>query len=225
MTLAEAMRWTEILMALAFVQQSLEHLHARRDGRMLYALRLLLCVALLAGWAAPWACLGLVILALFILQRFAGPYNGGSDRMSLLILCCLTLAEFMSGAQDLCLGYLAMQLVLSYVMSGWVKIVNPQWRSGLALRDVFAFSAYPVGENLRGWARYPRLLWAMSWGVMSFELLFPLSLWSRSSLIAALLVAALFHGANACLLGLNRFFWIWLAAYPSILWLQDRVLG
>jgi len=33
-----------------------------------------------------------------------------------------------------------------------------------------------------------------------------------------------FHLGNACIFGLNRFFWVWLAAYPSILWLQGRIL-
>jgi hypothetical protein len=40
-----------------------------------------------------------------------------------------------------------MQLVLSYFISGWVKVVNGDWRSGAALRDVFLFSAYPVGAT------------------------------------------------------------------------------
>jgi hypothetical protein len=37
-------------------------------------------------------------------------------------------------------------------------------------------------------------------------------------------VAAAFHLANACLFGLNRFLWIWLAAYPPLLWFQERVI-
>jgi hypothetical protein len=41
--------------------------------------------------------------------------------------------------------------------------------------------------------------------------------------VIGLTLAALFHFVNACLFGLNRFFWIWLAAYPSLLWLQQRV--
>jgi hypothetical protein len=120
-------------------------------------------------------------------------------------------------------GYLAAQLTLSYFISGWVKIINPDWRGGVALRDVFSFSAYPVGENLRGWADHPGLLRVMSWAVMGFELLFPLCLISRPALIVGLAVAAMFHFANACLFGLNRFFWIWLAAYPSLIWFQERL--
>ncbi|MBT6427374.1 MAG: HTTM domain-containing protein, partial [Rhodospirillaceae bacterium] len=150
---------------------------------------------------------------------------GGSDRMSHLILCCLCLVYFMPTVQwrEYVFGYLALQLTLSYFISGWVKIVNPDWRSGRALQDVFQFSAYPVSESLRSWADRPRLLWAMSWAVMLFELIFPLTLLTQATLIMGLAVAATFHFANACLFGLNRFFWIWLAAYPSILWLQHRI--
>jgi hypothetical protein len=46
---------------------------------------------------------------------------------------------------------------------------------------------------------------------------------SQVSLIVALVVAAGFHLANACVFGLNRFFGIWLAAYPSLIWLQGRI--
>jgi hypothetical protein len=104
-----------------------------------------------------------------------------------------------------------------------VKVVNPDWRSGRALRDVFQFSVYPVAEDLRRWADRPRLLRAMSWAVMGFELAFPFTLVSQPTLIAGLAIAGLFHLAIACLFGLNRFFWTWLAAYPAILWLQGRV--
>ena len=160
-------------------------------------------------------------------HRVAGPYKGGSDRMGLLVLYCLTLAHALPPglAREAAFGYLALQVVLSYFISGQVKLVNPDWRRGVALRDVFAFSAYPVSEGLRGFARRPRLILAMSWVVILFELAFPLSVLHPDLLIAALVVALAFHLANACLFGLNRFVWAWLASYPSLIWLQDRVLG
>jgi hypothetical protein len=235
MTLQHAANLSCGLMAAAFIQQSLEHLRpaARRAERLLFAPRLALSALLLAaslGFAplAPgWLLLALVANHLAILPFFNGPYNGGADRMSLLILLCLcaTYALPQPQWQELAFGYLAMQLLLSYFISGWVKVVNPQWRNGQALRDVFAFSAYPAGENIRQWAARPRLLLAMGWAVMGFELAFPLAFATRPTLVVALVVAALFHGANACLFGLNRFFWIWLCAYPSLLWLQERLLG
>jgi len=237
MMLETAVRLTCAMMALAFTQQSLEHLRpaARPAERLLFALRLCLSLLLLAsalgqhplGLTPQILTVALVANHLAILPFFNGPYNGGADRMSLLILLCLTLTYNLSKLawQELAFGYLGMQLLASYFISGWVKVVNPAWRSGRALRDVFLFSAYPAGENIRQWANRPRVLFMMGWAVMGFELAFPLTFFARPALIAGLAIAALFHGANACLFGLNRFFWIWICAYPSILWLQERVLG
>lgn len=226
MTLADAMALTQTLLALALIQQSLEHLRGFRSEQVLHGARIALCLALLAGAPPVWVLSAMAGLSLLILRCFAGPYNGGSDRMGLLALWCLTLAYWAPTQQwrEIAFGYLGLQLVLSYFISGWVKVVNPQWRSGRALRDVFAFSAYPVSEGLRRWADRPRVLFVMSWCVMGFELVFPLALFWQPALVAGLVVAGTFHLANACLFGLNRFFWTWLSVYPAILWLQDRVM-
>jgi hypothetical protein len=236
-TFDQATHLTTAAMALAFAQQSLEHLVGAiaPPERWLFAPRLALSmllflasVGVLPGAIAPSVLtLALLVNHLLILPYFNGPYNGGADRMGLLILVCLAGAFALPEQRwrELAFGYLGMQLLLSYAMAGWVKVANPAWRHGEALRDVFRFSAYPAGENIRRLADHPRLLWAAGWAVMLFELAFPLAILSRPALAAALLVAALFHLANACLFGLNRFFWIWMAAYPSLLWLQDRLLG
>ena len=225
MTLNLAIHLTTLFMTLAFSQQSLEHLKGNKDDRPLFMTRLILSIFLLLGFWPQWIFLGLLVNALFILKRFQGPYNGGSDRMGLLILCCLCLVSWVPTQhwRQYVFGYLALQLVLSYFISGWVKIVNPEWRTGQALQDVFRFSAYPVSDSLRGWANRPKLLFLMSWSVILFELFFPLTLITPISLMVGLSIAALFHLANACLFGLNRFFWIWLAAYPALLWLQERL--
>lgn len=227
MTFDYALRLTEVLMGFAFILQSMEHLKSFNNERVLFSLRIILSVLLIVGFHSAWVAALLFLLAVVILHRFQGPYNGGADRMGLLVLVCLCLAHFLPSRywQEIAFGYLALQLMLSYFISGWVKIVNSDWRSGRALRDVFQFSTYPVSESLRGFADSPRLLLAMSWSVMLFELLFPLSLFYVESLIAALVIASCFHFTNACIFGLNRFFWIWVAAYPSILWLQQRLVG
>jgi len=227
LTLDAALRATEIILALAFLQQSAEHVLGSHTARILFVGRAALCILLLWGFLSAWVLLALCVHSILVLHRFQGPYNGGSDRMGLLVLYCLCAARWMPNAmlQEAAFGYLAVQVILSYFISGQVKIVNPEWRSGRALRDVFSFSAYPVAESLRALAQRPRLLWAASWSVMLFELLFPLSFLNASLLVLALILAAGFHIANACLFGLNRFVWFWVAAYPSILWLQGRVLG
>ena len=227
MSLDEAIRFTEMLAGFAFAQQSIEQIRASWSERLIFLPRLLLAVLLILGLETAWVTGILLLLGLVILYRFQGPYNGGADRMSLLVLCCLCLTHVAPTVywREVTFGYLALQLTLSYFISGWVKIINPDWRSGRALCDVFQFSTYPVSESLRQWSNSPRILFMMAWFVMLFELLFPLSLFSVYSLGVMLLITACFHFANACLFGLNRFFWIWLAAYPSIIWFQQRIFA
>lgn len=227
MSIDEAIRLTEILLGFAFAQQSIEHFVSRTGERYIFIIRFLLSILLIFGFYSTLIIFLLFLVALVILHRFQGPYNGGADRMSLLILSCLCLAHATSieFVKEVAIGYLAIQLVLSYFISGLVKVVNPDWRSGRALKDVFQFSAYPASESFRHLSNYPVLLFIVSWGVMVFELAFPISLMSQSFLVLALVIAASFHLSNAFFLGLNRFFWIWITAYPSIIWFQQRIFS
>jgi len=227
MTLDDTLRLSEILIGFAFAQQSIEHFRSTNNERIIFFPRFILAILLVIGIQTSWILALLLLFGFFQLHRFQGPYNGGSDRMSLLVLSCLFAAHIAPSPywQEIAIGYLALQLVLSYFISGWVKVVNPEWRSGLALCDVFQFSAYPVSESLRNWSTSPKLLFVMAWSVMIFELLFPISLISSTSLMIALTIAATFHFTNACIFGLNRFFWIWISAYPSIIWFQQRIMS
>ena len=226
MSLETALRLTEIALALALIQHSAEHLVQARD-RALYLPRIALALCLGLGIAQVWVLVALWLLALVVLHRFDGPYNGGADKMVVLVLTCLTLARLAPDRywQEMALAFLGLQLVLSYFVSGWVKLRNPDWRSGAALGDVFAFSAYPVNDALRALAGRRRLMVAGSWAVIGLEVLFPVSLLHPGALGLALAAAFVFHLANAVAFGLNRFVWSWLAAYPSLLWFQDRVMG
>lgn len=224
MSFDAALHWTELALGLACAQQSAEHLASAPDERRIFLPRLLLSLVLVTGLAPVFAEAGLLLLSGLALRRFRGPYNGGSDRMTLLVLCCALLARVAPTLRiaELALGYLALQLVLSYALAGVAKLANPEWRDGRALADLFAFSAYPVSEDLRGLARLRRSLVLLGWAILLFELLFPLALFDARALACALVIAAAFHLANACLLGLNRLLWIWLAAFPALIWLQER---
>ena len=223
MHLSLAMGLTETLLAFAFIQQSIEHIFGIKSEKTLYSLRMILSIALLGGVGAKWICLLLLINAIFILRRFAGPYNGGSDRMSLLILFCLTLAHFLPAIQELAFAYLALQVVLSYFLPGFFKAINKDWWSGKALKELFSDSGFPVSEALRSWAKHPRLLCLASWLVILFELSFPAALLSNTMLLKYLSVAFIFHLANHYFFGFNRFIWTWFAAYPALIWFQSRI--
>ncbi|QEY14843.1 HTTM domain-containing protein [Cellvibrio sp. KY-GH-1] len=224
MTLEMAVRFAEILLGFALLQQSLELLRSYGLEKKLALLRAPLAILLMLGIYPVWVETALLASSILLIKRFQGPYNGGSDTMSILVLLCLWLANLAPSPmwQEIALGYLALQLTLSYFQSGLVKIENAEWRSGKALREVFALTAYPVSESLRSLANRPQLLLNVSRAVILGELLFPLTLLHSITLTIALVFAGVFHLANAVLFGLNRFVWSWLAAYPSVIWLQGR---
>ena len=219
-----ALRLVEIGVSLALIQRAFEHLGHETK---LFLPQGFLAAILLIGIAPGPTIWGLWALCFWQLSRFQGAYNGGADKLAMLVVTCLALAHAAPTAfwSEMAFAYLAVQLVLSYFISGWVKLANPDWRSGAALRDVFAFSAYPVSRNMRAIAERPVLTLAASWTVIVFELAFPLALAHPVLLAGVLIVAAGFHLANAIVLGLNRFFWIWLSAYPALIWFQGRMFA
>ena len=227
MELETAVRFSEIALAFALILQGLEYCRGLQSEKVLGFIFLFLSVLLLVGFQPVFVEAGLLVVSIISFRRFQGPYNGGSDCMSALVLLCLLLSHIVPTKfwQEIALGYLAFQLCFSYFQSGYIKIINADWRSGQALHDVFAITAYPISENIRRLAHSSRLMLIMTWLVILFELAFPLSLLNQTTLIIALIVAACFHLANACLFGLNRFFWIWLSAYPILLWFQARLLA
>lgn len=223
MTLDTAVRASEGLLAFAFVQQALEHAAGTPRDRGWFVAQGATAVVMGAGLWNRVTDVLLLAISVFILNRFKGPYNGGSDRMRLLLLFSLCAARLAPDArwQQVAVGYFAVQLILSYVLAGWVKLANPDWRSGQALADVFTFSVYPVSSELQRIASFRHLLLVGSWFIILFELLFPLALVSSGTLQLALLVAFMFHLTNACVFGLNRFLWVWTAGYPCLLWFQS----
>ncbi len=225
MNFDQAVRLTEILLSISIIQQSLEHLNSFKSERRLILPRIIFSVLLVFGISSKWVLLILLILGLLILNHFQGPYNGGCDRMTLLILCCLNFIYFFPNTiwQEVAFIYLALQVTMSYFIAGWVKIINPDWRSGQALKDIFHFSAYPASEEVRSLKEHPSFLFILSWFTILIEFLFPLVFINKIFLIILLAMVFSFHIGNTLIFGFNRFLWIWLAAYPSILWLYSKL--
>lgn len=222
---AQTQSWTEILIGISLILQSSEYLKTDSQRRLFHFFRILLAVLLVIGVAQPIAAISLLISGLWLIQKFQGPYNGGSDRMGLLVLFVVASAQLSPDPKwaEYAYGYLAIQVLLSYFMAGVVKLKNPDWRSGKALSDLFLRSAYPVQQKLRSIGNAKKTLQVLAIVLLGFELLFPFSLLHPATLAAALIMAFIFHLTNAWILGLNRFVWAWLAAYPAILWLQSRL--
>lgn len=186
---------------------------------VLLALRLLAALMLGVGqvlWVAPVLLLSQVAIGL----RFRGTFNGGSDTMSVVVLLGLSIAA-VAPTSPLALKagllYIAVQTTLSYFVAGIGKLKNAEWRTGTAPASFFSSERYGAPLWLRRSLSAGRCPLFLGWCVLVFECGAPLA-WSSPRLCAAFVAAGLaFHLGTWLLFGLNRFVWIWTAAYPALL--------
>jgi hypothetical protein len=175
---------------------------------------LLLLEPALPLWGVP------ALTTLLVAWRFRGTFNGGSDGMTFLTLSSLAVASlggFNQTVSRVSLTFIAAQAVVSYVAAGWAKARHHRWWSGRALRGYVLLSGYQVPKNLRRILARRAVAKVCAWGVVGFELAFPLVLFTPRLTPLFLAAGAAFHLLNFAVFGLNRFFWAWIATYPAIL--------
>jgi hypothetical protein len=186
-------------------------------------LRGLLALALMAGVLPAAGAVALFVIALLLLLRWRGAFNGGSDFMTLVGLTGLLIAHAWGAWAGMAAGwraglwYVALHAITSYFVSGWVKFLRPEWRSGEALPmflDTGVYGPLPPDSVFRR----PAVARLASWSFTLWEGCAPLALLDLR--IAALFcaVAALFHFLVFWFFGLNRFFWAWLATFPAVMY-------
>jgi hypothetical protein len=174
-------------------------------------------------WVYPHPLIFVVLFltSLLLSLRWGGTFNGGSDSMTLLILLTTTLASIfpdVPGVSLGCLWYISIQTCLSYFVAGMAKLKSRNWRNGRAL-VVFMerasclplTGATSLWQGGMGWGAC-----VASWLVILFEGGFPLALMNPHLGLFFLGGGLLFHLTNAYLLGLNRFVFVWAAAYPAL---------
>jgi uncharacterized membrane protein len=188
---------------------------------------LILIAQLAAGVALPWTTCAIApwiafAATLLIAMRFRGSYNGGSDSMLLVVLLALAVARSDERFAPAALGYAAAQLVLSYAISGWAKLRDPQWRTGTALNVLVRLPHYGVPRRLVAMLS-SRAARPASFAMLAFECAFPIALVDIRVCVVMLVIATVFHLTNAVVFGLNRFLWAWLAAFPALLFWVERL--
>jgi len=186
-------------------------------------LRAALAVLLMAGQLPMTGAVLLFAIALLLLFRWRGAFNGGSDFMTLVGLTGLLVAHGVGAFAGMAQGwrtglwYVALQSVTSYFMSGWVKLLRPEWRSGQALTyflDTGVYGPLPADSVFRR----PQVARACAWAFTVWEGCFPLALLDVRLAAMFCAVAAVFHFLVFWHFGLNRFFWAWLATFPAVLY-------
>lgn len=193
--------------------------------------RILAIIALRAG-AAGLMATGLLLPALHgyaiaavaissLLLIVRSPQGlDGADQMTLVTFSGLLLARLChTRSGDIaCVWFIAGQACLSYFTAGTSKMFSAEWRDGLALTNVFTARIYGHALLGRHFIARPRhAVWA-SWSIIIFETAFPAVLFaSPEYAIWFLFGGVAFHGMAALTMGLNTFFWAFVATYPAVL--------
>ncbi len=120
-------------------------------------------------------------------------------------------------AREYALAFIAFQSCLSYFTSGSVKLTSPVWRNGDALTGIFRTQTYGdkfLYDLIKDRPGFTKL---MAWSVMLAEAGFPLVLLMPKPIARLFFLSGmLFHVSNAKFMGLNRFFWSFVATYPAV---------
>lgn len=193
-----------------------------RSYLLLLAVRLPLALALALG-VLPAAGL-LLVTQLALGARFRGTFNGGSDYMTVVVLLGLTLAS--TGRPLLAkagLGYVCVQLVLSYFLAGTGKLLKPAWRNGEALSRLLSSNRYGTPDWLKRWSAHRAVALPFALAVLLFECGFPLALLGPAWALGLGGLGLAFHVGNVLAFGLNRFLFAWAAAYPALLYFSARL--
>lgn len=172
---------------------------------------LVFCLAVLAGLAQA---------------TMRSPFgHDGAHQVYVLVTVALVIYALVdngSRAQRLVLYFIAAQASLSYAVSGIAKLVSEPWRNGDALRGILDCWMYGNRGLVRVLDRVPKSFVSLSWVVIVFEALFALWLIAPIPIVVGLLVVGvLFHLSNALVMGLNGFFFAFLAMYPTILFVAQ----
>lgn len=168
-----------------------------------------------------------IIVATSLLLNLRSPYGmDGSDQMSTQIFGALFLG-YLAGSPlglKVSLWFVAGQTCLSYLTSGVAKALSPHWRGGAAVFAVFNTRSYgyePVAHFLY---RRPRATKFLTWSAVAMECIFPLVLFvGYPGCLVFIAWGVAFHLMNAVVMGLNSFFWSFVATYPAILYVAFQL--
>ncbi|XGC80636.1 hypothetical protein ACES2L_15015 [Bdellovibrio bacteriovorus] len=169
----------------------------------------------------PWIFLFLFFTHLLICIRFRGNFNGGSDMMTVVVLTGLLISLFATNElwQKLGMIYISIHLIFSYFKAGYKKILKLEWRTGKALSIFLNQSVFPDMKAFSIWLKSaPLLSLLLSWLVLAFEVASPLVIINPSWVYFYAGAAIVFHFINYLTFGLNRFFWVWLSAWPAVIY-------
>ncbi|WP_406285089.1 alpha/beta fold hydrolase [Streptomyces sp. NBC_00209] len=186
-----------------------------------HAARVAVSAGMLLPGASRWRGAGSLFLGassalLYPRHRYG---TDGSDQVSVLVHAAVGVARLSDDprSQDAALWYIALQSNLSYLVSGWVKLMGPSWRDASALGGVMRTRTYGHEGAFELTQKYPRTARYVAHGVLALECLFPLAYVGGGRLVRPVVAcAAAFHVTNGFAMGLGRFITAFVAMHPAV---------
>ncbi len=206
-----------------WIRNLLQGLCSPAGFRWVQGVRVMLAVGLILIPANLPVLGGLMALQFLIPFRHRGAYNGGSDFMTAQVLAGTFVMRVLDSHPVLVRAvfcYLGFQTVLSYFVSGLLKIRHSGWRNGESLQGFLRSNRYGTPAWMLEILSLPGLAKALSLGILLFEVLFPLALAGPWFAWVFMVLGLGFHVLVFRVYGLNRFFWAWLSAYPALYFLS-----
>lgn len=206
------------------LERSLDALVSRRPFICILALRLvaLFCLPITLWFDHGSAATLAVICFTSLLMHFRCPFGmDGSDQMLTQIFGALLIGQLSGSAlgHKSALWFIAAQACLSYFTSGMAKAVSPHWRDGKVVFAIFNTRTYGYEPAARWLHNSPGTTRVLGSGAVFMECIFPISI--LVGFPACLLFIAWgvgFHIMNAVVMGLNSFFWSFVATYPAVIY-------
>jgi len=165
----------------------------------------------------------ILIIRLLSNVRSGGASLNGSDQMQVMLLVSLIVFYASPGtpARIAAFWFIALQLILAYVTAGVVKLQSPAWRQGVAVKSVLNTAQYG-NKTISSWmVKAPLLSRVLCWSVIGFECCFFLLIFAGPQACLIFIVCGtIFHFMIAVNMGLNGFFWTFIATYPAVLWVS-----
>lgn len=168
----------------------------------------------------------LISSLIFFYRNFLG--NDGSDQMNHIIIVALLFAFLFNEniSTNICLVFIAMQSIISYVIAGIAKIVSKKWRTGEAIVQIMntrTYGHFKLSSLLNRLSK--RTTFLLSWQIMITETVFFMVLFFPAPWFFIFLIwGIIFHIYNAAVMGLNNFFWTFLATYPCIIYTHGLII-
>lgn len=191
------------------------------DGHRTLSMLAVAIVLMLAVWQLvararwwAWAVIGLLFLNIMNRAWMAG--SGGQQLMANVLLWSVLLASPSDRARFLGLWAIRLQVLLAYLATALHKLTGTHWLDGTALGIAATDQAFGPA-----WiASFPSAARLVTWGLLFFQLSFPIAIWFRALRLPWMLFGIAFHLGTAVWMDIPEMGLAFVACYA--IWLDDE---